>query len=695
MALAPNALPQPTSPPGELVILDGTPDDVGVIFVGVGRTLPTTEGLDLTKLRVYGEEPDGFFIELYAKNLKGTQAPAGPAWTASGYYIEFQLEGTQISYATRAALPVLDPTIPAPKGTHRIGATLCLNGPGLSCIQQRVVAEVDWDASLLRFWYPKASLMGRDPVAGAPPMDMIGVSKGSRLTGFVAAAENQAPYLSQDRLPNAGRQGPFPFLQAVANERIELRVTGGNTTNSLGRQYNHQILDVPRLLITPGGPTLLPVVLENHNGGRRIIKLSAEILDATTKGAWGLRILNNLSIPGGQQRVVNLVVNASPSLEHRDEALIRIRASSPGYPDELGAARVRLVAGVTPDHAHEDLYFHGRSSASSCTLLCRGASNWMNTLPIDPRANADDASPFGSTEGTSTETYHHNHARLDTPLGTPLLFDTTQRAQAKLAFRSILPIPGTVKAILRAEETILATASAPYTGGTVTLELPLASNLERVDAGSDLEFEFGIVFPGSNQPSPPHEWIPKDTRLTLPLLEDTTPRSLTHVPAGPALVTLALNGTGEQMGNPGKSRAFRFTLLNEGVESDLIQLGLNVTTQNWTGKLVPSDRFRLRSGESVVVALLARVPSKAPEGERGVYIVNTTSGNDPSARSQVVVSLIATEFDELPDDAENYTDDPDSVALAERPAPKRSPGLGVGVAAVAALAVAGLRRRAI
>lgn len=690
----PSGAPQPSPTPGELVILDGTPDDVTIAYVGVGRTLPTTEGLDLTKLRVYGEEPDGFFIELYAKNLKGTQAPAGPAWAASGYYIEFQLEGTQISYTTRAVLPVIDPTVPAPKGIQRIGASFCLYGPGLDCVRQRVVGEVDWDASLLRFWYPKASLMGRDPVAGAPPMDAIVVSKGARLSGFVAASGNQAPYASGDRLPNSGRQGPFPFLQAVANERLEVRVSGGNTTNSLGRQYNHEILDVPRLLITPGGPTLLPVVLDNHNGGRRVVKLSAEILDSTKKEAWGLRILNNLSVPGGQERIVNLIVNASPSLEHRDEALVRIRASTPGYPDELGAARVRLVAGVTPDHDRKDLFFHARSSASQCTLLCRGASNWMNTLATDPRANADDASPFGSTEGTFTETYHHNHVRLDTPLGTALVFDTTQRVQAKLAFRSSLPIPGTVKALLRAEEIVLATASTQYTGGTLSLELPLAPSAARVRAGTPLEFEFGIVFPGNNQPGPPHEWIPKETRLTLPLLEDETPRSVTQIPAGPALVTLAVNGSQEQMGNPGKSRAFRLSLLNEGVETDTIQLGLNITSQNWTGTLVPSDRFRLRSGESVVVTLLAHVPKKAPEGERGIFIVNTTSGNDPSARSQVVVSLISTEFDELPDDADNYTDDPDALALAEKPAPKRSPDLGVVVAAAAVLAVAWRRRRA-
>lgn len=692
LALLPTATPQAESTPGELLITDATPDDVTIVYTGIGRTLPITEGLDLLKLRVFGEETDGFTIELTAKNLKGTQLPAGPAYSATAYYVEFQLEGTQVSYYIQTWLPVMDPLGTPPKGIQRIGANFCLTIPGVRCVQQRVISEVDWDESLLRFWIPKASLLGRDPVGGRSPIDTISVARGARLSGFFAQSFNQV-FLSEDRIPNSGRQGPFILQQPAVNERIEARVTGGNVTNSIGRWYQATILDVPRLLVAPGEASLVPIVIQNHNGGKRIVKLTAEILDATDKEAWGLRVLSNLSIPGGQQRVVNLLINASGKLEHRSEALVRIRASAPGYPDEVGAARVRLIAGVTPDAKHQELRFHARNPASTCLAGCGSPSVWMNTLENDPRANSNDAAPYTANEGGATETYLHNHVRLDTPLGTALVFDVSKKIQVKLGMRSTLPAPGTVRAVLRAEEIVLASASASYTGGSMTLDLPLAPYIERIDPGTDLEFEFGVAFTGQGHPRELHQWIPKETRVTLPLIVDPRPRAVVDVPLGPALVTLALNGTDEQMGNPRESRAFRFSLLNEGVEEDVVRLGLNETTENWTAKLLPADRFRLRSGDSVVVTLLARVPRKAQEGERGVFVLNATSGNDPNARAQVIVSLVATEGVELPDDSENYTDDPDALDYVDRDPAKRSPGPGVLLAAMGLLAVTLLRRR--
>jgi hypothetical protein len=444
------------------------------------------------------------------------------------------------------------------------------------------------------------------------------------------------------------------------------------------------------------------VVIENQNAGKRLINVSAALVDPKDAAKWEVRIVRTITVPGSDSRIVNLVVNLSAGAEHRSSALVRVTARALGFADEIGVLKVRLIASVPPSHTKKDVFFHS-SAQSGPTNFCFGFcgyKQWLNTLEKDPVSTASTVQMSQRSNGLQNVEFS-TAFQLDTPIGTDMVLRTSDPITATLNFKSQVPVGGTAKLEMSAGDVFIGSGETPSTGnGAVQFSFIPLLEAERIKAGSVLVARITLA---SNQPGVAFvqiggaarpEFVLDGSKITLPIIPDPSPKTKNAIPAGPAFLTLAVKGDAQEFVNPGKVKVFQVTVVNEGVQEDAVKIDTTKDPDRWYVVLNPGDTYRLKPGESATFGVLVKPPSGAKEGEQCHVLLNATSSADPTALAQASLTAIVTTGVDIQDESQNFTADEDTKAHANEVPAKKSPGLDtLGLLAAPLAALLMIRRR--
>ncbi|MBI2077196.1 MAG: hypothetical protein HYT80_02325 [Euryarchaeota archaeon] len=695
------ALPPPVGAqdpePGQELKFSDAAGDAGLFGVGATGVAPTGDAVDLVSFRLYAEDFEGFVIEIGVKNVKAVPSYPGDA-SALGYALVrayWKVDASNVNYELRLWVPAVPPGT-APTGTEPIQSSFNVytgRGGGSS---QRAIGTVDWDKSLFVAFIPKASLLGKDPVGGvdSQPAGLPALLAGTRLVDFYVTSTLSFPNNQGDRMPDSGVKGPYVLGHPAANDRVRVRVTNPQQPSCPGYQSGC-IQDFLHVSVSPDSTALVQLTLENLNGNKRILDVKAEPLEKATQVKWEVRVLEKVTIPGSDARIINLIVNVSRNAEHGQSMLARVTARSLGFPDEIGALRVRLVASIPPSPNAKDLFFHAKegTNVQACfNQFCNQRPPWLNTLEKDPAATGDGGFPLRqNTLGLQPENEYSTQFRLDTPLNADLVLNPNDKIVAVLNFRTVTPIQGTVRVDVMSDQFGIGSGSAPYaSSGPTTVSITPLADAARIPEGAAifvrvvLRASGTVPFFFTTDLTP--QFVPQGSKLTLPVIPDPNPKSKA-IPFGPAFITLAAKNSTEEFVNPGKVKVFQVTIVNEGVQEDVVTVKPEMEgevangSREWFIDLRPGSKYRLKSGESATFGLLVKPPAEAEEGDQARITLNATSGNDPAALAQLFLSAIVTRGVEIEDESENFTVDEETFEHYEFESHHDSPGVGAFAAA--------------
>lgn len=706
--------PPGAAEPGQELKVTDPRGDTGLF--GSPVFVPGNDGIDLVSLRVGGEDVDGLEIDVGLANAKALNSL--PVDFQSAYVdATFRLEGTSATYTLIWYLDQVIRPGSDPKGSEPVGSNFCIRFEARSCRYQRVVTSIDWDNSLLKAYVPKSSLMGKETVGRSfdpGPAQPILLGPGSQLNGFYVFSRGGIffSYIS-DRMPDGGVAGPYVMAHPASNDRIRIALhqgleADGSSQPSPAPEFGlPSFADFPNVPVTPGSSTPIQIAMINQNAGKRILQLKAALMDDKASSKWDVRIVPSITVPGDQARVVNLIVNVTANVEHLESAVVRVEAKSAGFADEFGSLKLRLVSAVPPAPQRRDLFLHAanRFTGGFCfpQSACGGPRYWLNTLEKDPRGNLDQG-VYMRTSGTNlvNGVDYALTFTLDAALQNDVVLATNQDAVAEIRFSSQVPLQsGTVRVQVIAGEALVGEGSGPWTGSApASVKFTPLADASRIPKGSLIQMRivlsiplasggvttFGLVTP---------QVVPQGSKLTLPVIPDPQPKERVVIPAGPAFITFSAEGDTEDFVNPGRIKVFEATVVNEGVQEDVVSITFTKDPETWYVDLKPGSSYRLKAGESATFGILVKPPGDAKEGERGQIVLNATSQADPNALASLLITAIVTEGVDIPDESENYTADEDTAQALEAESEGKSPGpaaLGA-LAAAGAAAWMGRRRR--
>lgn len=739
------SVPHAAAAPGYEPVHDGAgdPTPFGLpLAPPVGVPTPVTGPYDLTEFGIVDEDEVG--LAFYVKVSSLTGAPTTPiSDNAAIYTVDGKIDGTKWTFELRWFLNSASQAGSGPRATNA-GFALCRGGadggggggggPGQmrgDCYDQTVRGQVDFSANTLRAAVTKDAFMGRAPAHGVgTPADPPAITKGSRLADLVVTSSGGFPSFWSDRLPDQGSAPPYTFTTDAANGRIRLGLDTGLDGMAKANQTPPPPSQGPgpqpvpgqggdggaptETSVVPGTPTLIRLRLDNNNPAKRIVNLTAAIDSPENAGKWSAQILPAVRVPAADSRVVNLIVNATPAVQHRERVDVVVHGRSLGVPDELAAIRIPLIATVPPTPEKPTLYFHAKTSQADtfsgtpvCDLFgCGGQETWMNTLEADPTADLDAGVPldFQTFGGGASSLSISRGAdfRLDTPLPSGLRLDAKKPIVATLAFSTPADFPGSVDVAAYASGTnrVLGegTVSATVSNGApveVTFQ-PLGDQTTLTLEDGRLELRITVhataTGPGAVGASPELKVVPKASHVVFPFEKDPNAQSV-RLTAGPALVSLSAQSDVEEFLNPGKGKIFNATVVNEGVQPDDARIEILFDNPNWRVDVYPGARFHLLPGDGAHFSLLVTAPAGAKEGDQLHILVNATSLNEPTALSQLHFTAIVTKGVDIPDESHWLHADADSAGKVVTPKAKNTPGFEVVLLMGALLAVA-LRRRA-
>lgn len=673
---------------------------------------PVTDHVDLLALRVYDESIDGLRVDVKVRSL---QRPP-TALSGESFSVAFE-SATSPAARYRLQWYSYASFYPPSNGTVAFSPTFCLVVDSGPCLAQRVIGTVDRAQGILSAYLPKASLLGLDPV-GRDPREAptpVPLGPGARLVNFSATAQAD---LWSDRVPDTGLAGPYVFAEGFANQRIRVRAHLNETSEAPDPYYYDPYAydaagasDFPRISVEAGVPFALALDVENRNAAKRIVNLTTEFADSKDARFWQVRVAPSVSIPGDEERTINLVVNASPSVEHRQSALVRVVARSLGFDDEVGSITVRLVAASPPGPERPTLYLHGTKfdgGRPECTSVPQVINfcdyrAYLNTLEEDPLANADGEplqdSGFSFSSGLTTSARYFVFG-LEEDLSRDLVLDVTTPVEGEIVVGSTMGYEGSLSVELHAGDVFVGSATVPASSSQAAVPfsfLPLVES-ERIPAGSGIalvvRIEFTWLGPNAASLAAPPGVVPGGSSLTLPIVPDAA--ALSAPPRlGEAYLSLNVRGDRDEFVNPGEARAFNLTLVNEGVEEETVDVNATLDEGACALELVPGHRFRLQSGESVRFGALVYAPQDAKEGSKCAATLTATSAADPTLEARTQLRVVVTSGLDLPNDAHNYTADDEARSKLEGWDPDaNTPGPGFASGLAVALLAVWRRRRA-
>lgn len=676
--------------------------------------------LDLKGLRIYDEDMEGVWVELTIKDLK--RPPNLFFGSTTHFTLRFKLDGSGYTYTVIWSSQEgggFDNQTPS----YRVQFCVRTSGDvgyGGGCYpRQRTFGGADYTKNRVWAYLPKLSMMGKDPVDGNGNTDLgIQLPQGAKLSGIYATSVHQNLQL-EDRLPDTQEGGPYELQQPAANDRIRIKLTpkAENQTRddcppicSPSPTANQ---DYARVSVEPGLTTLVKLDVVNLNGAKRIVNLSAQLGSKDDSKKWEVRIAPGVQIPGSEKRTVNLVVNATSAVTHRESTLVRIIGVSYLFKDEIGSLTLRLVASVPPSVEQTSLYFHASkppagSTISGCSIPFFGGggqcqpTRWLNTLETDPTADLDATGDERGRDfyfGSSQIRYTYG---LDAALSRDVVLDVKKPFMATINIKSSFALDGSLEVRVSAGGkglgSIRSSINLPQGGGAANLNfLPLVDS-SRIKAGDkitvDVILSYDNVGAGAGSIASQPFLLPKGSRIVFPITTDPNVTAQGPVPAGEAFLGLTRhNKEDNEFANPARARVFEMTVVNEGGLEDVATITTFVTSGACEVEVRPGTSFKLEAGDSAKFGVLLRPAADAKEGSQCHVSINATSRIDPAITVTQRVYIIVTTNLDLPDDSKTYLPDKDSEAKAAAASPRaKSPTTGL-LAALAVLGVVAARRR--
>ncbi len=717
-ASVPATAQPPAVPEGEpLYQIDDAEGDVTVAPFGLNAggpgipAPPVTDPYDLTAFRILADDPDRLAFDFTVKDWQAvgnpnTQGPFVGIFSNPQFSLTFALAGTDIMYEIDASGYSYSCSNFV-SCEYRFFVDLCIRTPETGCYYQPVRAWFLGNEDRFAFDVSKRALLGLEENQGfgsseRPDRLPRHMPAGTAFDSFFVSFGN---LYFRDEAPDQGQAAPYRTQTPSANTRVVV-----DLENQEEESFNPffgppQDEDTtPRVGVSPGVPSVVPLEVTNNADTKRLVNLTVEFPDAP--GAkWSAQIAPAVQVPAGETRVVNLILNATQAVAHRENTTVFVHARAVGHDDEIGFLRVLAEGSVPPTPTSNVLHFHAAGTnydAAEWFLYGQQPEQWVNTLDEDPRANLDAEGyattfsfpGFGIQWGASFE--------MDTPLVRDVLFDPEEPVTASAYFSAQVPYEGNAELNLYAGDQYLGGANVPGTVGSDPTEFAFTFFIDpeaaRV-APDDGRLRISLLLGGGLESANTADMVKfhaADSRVVLPVIPDPDADEQ-EVHLGPARLglSLAADTDQEEFVNPNRTKLFQLILVNEGVETDSAHL--NVTYPEDTGwgvRVEPADEFDdLAPGESVTVGVLVRAPSNASEGDQFDVSIEAVSGKDADATSRIMITTIATQGVDIPDEADTYEADKDTLSKAQQEEGGDSPGIGLFAAALAATAGLLMARR--
>lgn len=705
--------PASAGPKDEAFTISDKKGDVGVLLPA--PALPAqyppsaaTNQADLEWLKIYDEDEIGLTVEVKVVDLKGLGNPLFVFGGSFFFSVDAKLEGTQIRYSIHW-YPALPGPTESPKGIESTFADLCVRLPedqdggprqfSGGCYYQRVEGFINWDENTLTARLTKNALMGRDPVSDdyrLPGGVSIPIDKGKQLGSLRVRSSGNFPTFLRDDMPDEGPAStPYVFKVQSANSKIRLSAVRPAGATNPGDPFAPPGSNTVSgaISVAPGVTTLVPLRIENLNPSKRLVNLTTRLAGGVDSSKWSFQIVPTVTVPGGDGRVINFLVNASKALQHREVTHVTVIGRSLGFSDEIAAVDLTLVGSLPPSPERKVLYFHGRAVASDaatatvCSVpqfFCDNTDAWMNTLETDAESTLDNSLPLESRffGGQIAESAATREFPLDTALARDLVLDVDKPIEATIAIDAPVAITGSLELELTAGETYVGATvvSGEFKpGGTFTLTfLPLV-DATRIAVGDGplvcrLTARFPLAGPGAAGAATGLKLVPKNSKISMPIIRDPNATLVSALPLGPAFITINPISDAQDFLNPGRTKIFNATVTNEGVQEDTVTLEVLYDDANASVAIKPGTQFNLRPGESAKVGFLVKAPMQAREGDQVHVQVNATSGQDPRVSSKLRFTAVVTTNVDIPDESAGFVTEEETANKLAAGASHKSPG---------------------
>lgn len=733
--------------------------DVEFQSQGQGADAPptTTQSTDLVAFRILDENAETMLMEVQVADMRAPDA-ATDSFEDPTAYIRFRVEGSAAYYhlfafgITGGAFAGLEDDDPG-----YVNAYLCITNNAdepmpayyfdlyQRCYLQPVPALTFPADDVVQILVPKLALLGvggdgearpggipKTIDAGQQLVDWrVQIQKRVEGLGFGFFIGGTSAGVFHDQMPDDGVAEAYTLKAPAANARVVLRAQGalGGVFTGVDTGIGwDDIYPVTYVGVPPSDTVAVPIDAYNGADTKRLVNLTARF-PGDGADRFDIRLAPVVEVPAGETRSVNLLLNVTQPLSHRELVDLEVRGTSLGHDGEVGSALIRLVGNTPPTADSNTLRFHsihdyGDAVEAGPGYTCIGGCNiriahWMNTLADDPLDEVGDGgvpsgfylSFFNTLLGS--DIVYVQFYRLDAPLTHDLHFDPGEPVTATLAFSSGIEFDAT--AHLRASGTLvhddcppdercterifLGEGTAPITVGsdatTVELTFMVPSDLDVLSsAGGRLDVEILLESddPRATATDASDEtdirFYPSQSRLTLPVAPDPDPD-----PVHDLFISLDAAGETEEFVNPGKTRAFHVHAINEGVDDTALRLTAQADLDGWSAGLQPADRYKLGPGESVNVTVLITAPAQAQEGDTAEVEIVATSVEDNSSSRPLTLRAIATDGIDIEDEGGPVEADEDTKKRILQDDGGDSPGLGTLVALVALAIVAAHHRR--
>lgn len=686
--------------PGEVVVADPAgdvsvqPGAPGVPMAGLA------DAVDIREVRLYGETGEVVRIDLTMQSIVAEKSFADQATQGIDYGVCFTVGSQKVGLLLNL-LYAGTPVIVGGGGWIGVAGSCAATGVTLPTPKGLKTAYVDVPGNRVEFVVPRTTL-GFILKTAPPPA-------GTALGGLTAVVRDHNAKAST-RYDVAG-PGDGTLVLAYPTSNQDLKMVPESNVPSLPCGRNR---DLPAYAIEAGGKRGIPVTVSNPGSDVRHVTFDVRALSGPD---WKAKIMPGIEIPAATEKkpgnlTVNVILDTPASTQHRECSTILVRAVDASNPQDVAETSINVVAAVPPTRERNVLYLHSDVLASD---VCDLDHVWMNVVENDPADqgqellmnSCQDAVPLSTTATNLIVGLDVNPSR-DLVLNTTV---TKKDAKATLLLRShgpptnakiVVDVLGVRKGGFDQYGEGSATATLGETATAVDVPVPIFFTRDFVAEGdpsrtieSTNRLDLAIhyiplpVDPGAEAVAVAGQVYlePKGSRIVLPIW-DSVKRNVNDPGANGALLSLKALGPTEAFANPGKLRVFNFTVLNEGATTDVAVIKAAPADGNaWGVQVVPPGPFALGGGQRASFAVGITPPGAAPESEGASFEVVAGSQSDPTARSSVLVRVVATGGQQL---------SPDALGpLTKAPAKKGFlPGLEVPAALAAAfVAVLAGRRR--
>lgn len=674
--LAPTGLSQaPASSDVEI------PDDEGDVSPQPGTAgypvTATTDGVDITKVRFFGETGEHFKIAMGIKDLDAEATYYQAAGVATGgvaYAVCFNFRGKAFAAVAWVAWPaVVASKVGVVDGGCKQTGVRTWSVSGVE--GARVLMDVE--NSQLIFTVKKAKL-GQLIGEGLPTL-------GEAITDLYAVVADQkdssagAPpgLLRYDAAPDAGPgDDKFTFTFGTANDVIKM-VPDANVRFAPPCGENP---DFMTYAIEAGGKRGVPVIVSNPLEEARVMKF--EVL--TSSGAeWNAKVMPSITVPAATPEklgniTINVIVDTPAGTKHKDCSTLLIRGIDANDPGIVAETSINVIAAQPLTREVNKLYLHGNRLA---TTSCAWDNVWMNPLEQDLDA-AEPPIHMMSCGSSNTLFASADPAaigfQLDLNPSRDLVLNSTvtgksaavklniknDYGQTKAKFTGTLLTLATIGSDVIGEYTTEPMTLAPNSATTVEFDMPIFFTREAVaegdpsrivDARSKLLFQVRYEpLPLDNdlsqiKPAGAVALVTEGSSLTLPIW-DSLKRGVNDPGVTGALLSLSALTDTDLFANPGNLRVFNLTVLNEGVASDVAVISTTVSPAGapWTVTVAPPGPFTLGPGESRQFSVGVTPGVDVKESELARIEIVATSQSDDTARSNVLLTVTATKGQVLP-----------------------------------------------